>query len=489
MMQKRKNIFLMGIILVMICMNPIIGHATSSSAAQNVNVEIDGNGGTFHTSTGYDFFDSEAPIAVGSCVSSSLYSIDYVSCVDKEFLGWYVYDAQTNTQIPGTGLMTTAELLSYTIPNHNIKFVAQWSQRSGAPVTAITYATFYNSDSTAEPDYNVTISMIVNDVCYSGQGFITIPQSIYSTWSGDIEIILECPGEFTRANNKWIPDEFSFTCPVRTFKKEGSAYWPISTTGKGKDLVCPRNEVNDFFYSVRDVMPNISSASSGSTGISISSPADAPVSYSIDSRLYEAGNFYDKAVCTALDIYGTDHVLVYDIDVKDENGQMIHQLDNTIDVRIDIPADYLIQSGYTAIVYYLADDGSAEECETVYDDSDPDNRYVIFKTNHFSIYIVTEVEATKQNPTVPEDEVKTETKTEADTEPVTENKVTHETEQSTETVSTIDSENNTYVETESDKPIEGKTEINYPVYIIIVVCIIAILTVCFIWKRRIHYKK
>ena len=84
---------------------------------------------------------------------------------------------------------------------------------------------------------------------------------------------------------------------------------------------------------------------------------------------------------------------------------------------------------------------------------------------------------------------KTETKTEADTEPVTENKVTHETEQSTETVSTIDSENNTYVETESDKPIEGKTEINYPVYIIIVVCIIAILTVCFIWKRRIHYKK
>lgn len=42
---------------------------------------------------------------------------------------------------------------------------------------------------------------------------------------------------------------------------------------------------------------------------------------------------------------------------------MIHQLDKAVNVRLDIPSDYVIQSGNKVVVYYLEDDGT-DETET-----------------------------------------------------------------------------------------------------------------------------
>lgn len=60
------------------------------------------------------------------------------------------------------------------------------------------------------------------------------------------------------------------------------------------------------------------------------------------------------------------------------------------------------------MVYYLNEDGALEECKTKVFVEDPNNRYVIFETNHFSVYVLAEV-ANKVEEKIEE---KTEEKTE-----------------------------------------------------------------------------
>lgn len=69
---------------------------------------------------------------------------------------------------------------------------------------------------------------------------------------------------------------------------------------------------------------------------------------------------------------------------------MIHQLDKAVNVRLDIPSDYVIQSGNKVVVYYLEDDGMLTECPTTYHEENG-SRYVMFETNHFSPYVMAEV--------------------------------------------------------------------------------------------------
>jgi hypothetical protein len=99
---------------------------------------------------------------------------------------------------------------------------------------------------------------------------------------------------------------------------------------------------------------------------------------------------------------------VVDLELIDTNGSLIHQLSKTVQVRLDIPSNYVIQSGNTVMVYYLENDGSLTECLTTYHEENG-NRYVLFETNHFSPYVMVEVPEVIEEPEDTQEEGSTET--------------------------------------------------------------------------------
>lgn len=73
---------------------------------------------------------------------------------------------------------------------------------------------------------------------------------------------------------------------------------------------------------------------------------------------------------------------VYEIDLFDNAGNKIRQLDGYVSVTLPIPADLSIGEGQTLVVYRMEDDGSLTRLSTTVADGK-----VTFITNHFSTYI------------------------------------------------------------------------------------------------------
>lgn len=355
---------------------------------------LDANGGTFRNGLGMNLYDAEMPAEPGDTLASMGYTIDTITCAGKTFQGWIAYDAAGNTPI--SGLLTTAQVLNYTLPNHPIRFEIQWKALEAAPITAITYAAFFNGTGTVDSDTRVTL--VANGIRYSGNGSVTISKDIYSQWTGNVKVIWECPGKYISANNRWIPDYFESEGPVKSFIKEGSCYISISRTGKETDTPSPRDLVNDYFYSVRNVAPVISreEVPSADTGISLSS--GAPEVHTLSAEQLQSGSVYTASMTAMKKATQTDNVLIFDITARDAAGNDLHQLKDTAEVKVPLPKDYVIQSGNTVQVYYLPGDGAAVPCSTVLHDEDPANRYLIFRTDHFSLYAVAEVAKAPADP-------------------------------------------------------------------------------------------
>ena len=352
-----------------------------------VSVKLDGDGGTFRDNQNSDCFDSSFPFEAGKTLSSTGYTIDRITCVDKDFRGWIAYDDSGKAL---SGLLTTKEVLNYTIPNHDIRFVMQWDKREGYPVTAITYAAIING--TGEADPNVRVTLENNGVRYSGYGYVTISKEVYSTWKGNVKVIWECPGQYIRANNRWIPDYFESEGSASSFKKEKSCYNSISATGKGKEVISPRDIINELFYSARNTQPEISLAADSTV-----SAADLP--HTITAQQLQSGSSYETAMADMKKATQTDNVLVYDITARNDQNVFVHQLDNTAEVTIQLPESYTIGSGNTALVYYLPGDGTAVPCDTEYN---AETHQLTFRTDHFSLYAVAEVAKAPEPPSAPQ---------------------------------------------------------------------------------------
>ncbi len=383
------------IILMMVTIGCMLGACLFSfdcfASGNYVRLFVDCDGGTCHTTNAYDIITGEDRILVGSTVSS-VYDFDEdPTAIDKDFVGWYVYDMSTGAQIAGTGLLTTAQVSNYVIPNHDIKFVAQWNPRTGYPVKNITYVAFW--DGQGEPCYDVKISITYDGICYSGYGFVSIPESVYSTWSGNVSYKFEpLNGAYIMADGKWSTDIFEYEGTVKSFIKEKSSYLSASATGKGRDNLSPRRKVHDWYYQASFIAPDVSVFNTTTAGQVISDTAVVPATYIVQTEVYQAGTSFDTALNAVETTYGTSNVVVVDINLKDDHGAKVSQLSDYVDVKVDIPATYTIQPGNTVVVYYLNDNGILEECETVYNEDDPNNRYVLFKTNHFSVYVLVETE-------------------------------------------------------------------------------------------------
>ena len=387
-------------------------HATNTY----VRLFVDCDGGTCHTTNAFDIIHGEDRAQVGSTVSS-VYNFDEdPTAVDKDFVGWYVYDNSTNQQIAGTGLLTTTQVNNYVIPGHDIKFVAQWTPRQGYPVKNITYAAFYNGE--GEPCYGIKISIVKDGICYSGYGFVSIPESVYSTWTGNIEISWESlEGYYLMYNGKWRAETNTYTSTVKSFLKEKSCYCSANTSTKGQEVLSPRRKVHDWFYQASFVSPDISVLHTSTAADVINNTAVVPASYTVETEVYQSGSIYDSAVNAAMSSYGTSNVVVVDIELKDDNGVNVTQLSDYVDVRVDIPVGYNVQQGNTIIVYYLNDNGVLEACDTTYFSDDPNNRYVTFKTNHFSVYVLVETEVVTEPELESEVELDSEPEMEAEVEP------------------------------------------------------------------------
>lgn len=388
-MKNMRKKIMNGIIVTSCMILLVVLCGTKSYAQTTYEMYVDAGNGTFYDYfSETDCFNSEQWIAPGTTLLSNGLSVEDPTCAGMQFLGWYGYNKDTGEKLENGRVFTSSEVENYVMPNHAVKFKAEWS---GTPITAITYAGLYNA--TGEVDYNVKITIVNNGVNYSGNGFVTIPESVYSNWTGNIDVYWEFPGEYINANYQYIPDSFSYTDTVSSFKKEKSCYHTIYKTAGEKEVLPKRSVVNDFLTYASTVAPDTAVVSKTTAGNFIDDSTVVPSDYTVTMNRYESGPVYDKAVNAIQSKYESNNVFVYNIELQDNYGALVHQLNATVDVKIQVPADFVLQKGKKVVVYYLTDDGLLEECETVYDDA---GKTVTFKTNHFSVYVVAEVEEVKE---------------------------------------------------------------------------------------------
>ena len=125
-------------------MNPPIGGMT-------YNAYFKANGGTFtvtdsadnstFTAENYSYCSEENSTVQGS--STITISDPVYWDANRAFKGWMVctYDNMSDSgyaQIPGTSILTTADALAYTMPSHEILFVAQWDGKDSDYMSSFT---------------------------------------------------------------------------------------------------------------------------------------------------------------------------------------------------------------------------------------------------------------------------------------------------------------------------------------------------------------
>lgn len=79
---------------------------------------------------------------------------------------------------------------------------------------------------------------------------------------------------------------------------------------------------------------------------------------------------------------------VYEMNLTAADGAAITQLGDYINVTLPIPASITLDEGKTIVMYRYEDNGTLTRCDTVVD-----GNMVTFATNHFSLYIMVEQDA------------------------------------------------------------------------------------------------
>lgn len=350
-----------------------------------VTIYINCDGGSYEEAPGRSTMAMENILYPGESIGSKFLVKD-PTCPGKQFQGWYIYNKDTGAQLGGGKLYTTQEVLNFVMPEHAVHIKAQWT---GKTITSITYGCLHNK--TGEIDYNAKVTIIYNGISYSGQGFVNIQESVYSSWTGEIQVIFEFPGEYVNADNQYVKDIQDWgMMSVAEFKRQKNCFHIMYQESGEREVFPPRSAIDNFYTYADTVAPIIGNVNTSSASDVISDTSIVPATYSVMTTQYDNGEVYDKAVAAAQNTYGSSDVLVYNIDLKDENGSLVHQLSGTVDVKLSVPSTFTVNPGKRVVVYYLNEDGTLEECETTYDDA---TKTVIFKTNHFSVYVVAQADA------------------------------------------------------------------------------------------------
>ena len=386
--------------------------------ADGESVKIDCDGGTFRIFAWANAYDQAYNIKIGQSLSENKCHLEDPTDMGRDFTGWNIYSQGDGKLLES--MFTTQQVLDYKIPCP-VKIVAQYNNREGAPVTDIIYAAIDND--TGEPVMDAKITLIYDGVSYSGYGYVSISKEVYSKWTKKITYIVEAPGWYQRMNNKWVDGTKDvYEGNPSEFRRHKSTYYTFSKTGKGKEIEHPRSKINEIFYQASLTEPNISTAETVNADTMISDTSVIPSGAIMEKEVYASGKTYDTALAAAQSKYNTSNIVVVDLELIDSNGTSIHQLSQSTQVRLDIPSDYVIQSGNTVVVYYLEDDGTLTECPTTYHEENG-SRYVLFETNHFSPYVMVEVpekveepEDTQKEETTEKPEGTEDSKTEQSTE-------------------------------------------------------------------------
>ena len=170
----------------------------------------------------------------------------------------------------------------------------------------------------------------------------------------------------------------------------------MSEIAEGSDSSPVVKSINEFIYSARDAKPVITVLDNVTTEVvpinidiyDSSLPADIIVR----TEKYVSGTQLDEVVALIHNTVGGETKAVYDIEIVDVSGNMIHDTGVTVKVDIDLPADYKVSEEKQVVVYYVSEDGKFEACTTTLQRKDDGTQYVTFETNHFSVYAVAEVE-------------------------------------------------------------------------------------------------
>lgn len=154
---------------------------------------------------------------------------------------------------------------------------------------------------------------------------------------------------------------------------------PVSTDGNYYNIKV-LDRVYKFYIiktEEENIIDPVFNSKNNSTDISITSDSGlVPLDTKVDAVELTSGDEYERII-SILDL---DANVTYDIKLYSEaNEKYITKLaDGTFNVRIPVPAEL---EGKNLVVYYVNENGDIEEHEVT-----PEEGYVSFVTNHFSIY-------------------------------------------------------------------------------------------------------
>lgn len=392
---------LLNVIGMILCVFLLTGSAgLHVSANNNITVYTDCNGGTYLTVGHPDqnTFEAEFVVPAGATISAADHTIigDSPTAIGKDFQGWNVYDASGNM----VGSLWNADQVNSYAITETTKFVAQWKDRDPAYTSKDIYFLLWDHNKDAV-DYTAKVSVIYGGVKYSGYGFVNISEDIYGTWKGNFDVIIEGNGHYIRENRKWVENSTS-TYSLRTFRHMNNISYQMSEIAKGSDTSPVRKSINEFIYSIRNAKPEITVLDTITTEVTPVyvdiSESSLPADTIVRAEKYVSGTQLDEVTALIHNGIGGEIKAVYDIEIANASGNAIHDAGANVKVNIDLPADFQISEERQIVVYYVSEDDKLEACTTTLHMKDDGTQYVIFETNHFSVYAIAEVDKPKPTP-------------------------------------------------------------------------------------------
>lgn len=121
-----------------------------------------------------------------------------------------------------------------------------------------------------------------------------------------------------------------------------------------------------------------------------------PTGGRFESKPVTAGDIFNKAKAEIKKRFDSENLRVFEMNLWDALGNAVHRLPGMVKVDMELPGDFKIADGKTLLVYRMEDNGKLTRCKTTFE-----NGRVSFLTNHFSTYILAEVDKQMAGPSEP----------------------------------------------------------------------------------------
>lgn len=119
-----------------------------------------------------------------------------------------------------------------------------------------------------------------------------------------------------------------------------------------------------------------------------------PTGSRFEKKPVTAGEIFNKAKEAIKKNFNTENLRVFEMNLWDAAGKAIHKLPGLVKVEMELPENFKAADGKTLMVYRQEDNGNLTRCNTTVEDG-----WVTFWTDHFSTYILAEVDKNAAEPT------------------------------------------------------------------------------------------